>query len=259
MGDIARVADDDIELHIEVAGSAPIERLDIFNGPDLIETVRTYDAKDLAGRVRLVYTGAEYRGRARTTVWDGSLALGGTTLTDARMFNNWNLDRGIRSRTADGLAWKAVTTGNFGGIDLWLANGDAGTISFETPHCRGEREIAALGVEPARLFRRRARSRRDADALAPHDERNADAPHAPHRGSQRSRHTALRPRHPGGRPPRLVEPDVSIQVASSPRSRTARCACPRSHRRRASGAGCTRPRQTKKPARNCRGSPIPCG
>jgi hypothetical protein len=148
MGDIARVADDDIELHIEVAGSAPIERLDIFNGPDLIETVRTYGEKDLAGRVRLVYAGAECRGRARTTVWDGSLKLGGTTLTDARMFNNWNLDRGIRGRKADGLTWKAVTTGNFGGIDLWLAKGNAGTVSFETPHCRGEREIAVLGVEP---------------------------------------------------------------------------------------------------------------
>ncbi|MEO8651526.1 MAG: DUF3604 domain-containing protein [Hyphomicrobiaceae bacterium] len=148
MGDIARVTDDEIELHIEVACSAPIERLDIFDGPDVIETVRTYDASDLAGRVRLVYTGAEYRGRARTTVWDGSLTLGGTTLTDARMFNNWNLDRGIRDRRSDGLTWKAVTTGNFGGIDLWLANGDVGTIRFETPHCHGEREIAALGVEP---------------------------------------------------------------------------------------------------------------
>jgi hypothetical protein len=148
MGDIAKVVDDDIELHIDVSGSAPIERLDIFNGIDLIETVRTYDAKDLEGRVRLVYTGAEYRGRARTTVWDGSLALAGTTLTDARMFNNWNLDRGIRSRKADGVHWKAVTTGNFGGIDLWLANGDAGTIRFETPHCHGEREIGALGIDP---------------------------------------------------------------------------------------------------------------
>lgn len=148
MGDIAKVADDDIELHIDVAGSAPIERLDIFNGTDLIETVRTYDAKDLEGRVRLVYTGAEYRGRARTTVWDGSLTLAGTTLTDARMFNNWNLDRGIRSRKPDGLTWKAVTTGNFGGIDLWLANGDAGSIRFETPHCHGEREIGALGIDP---------------------------------------------------------------------------------------------------------------
>ena len=148
MGDIARIADDEIELHIEVAGSAPIERLDIFDGTELIETVRTYGANDLDGRVRLIYTGAEYRGRARTTVWDGSLKLSGNALSDARMFNNWNLDRGIRSRTEDGITWKAVTTGNFGGIDLWLTNGAAGTIGFETPHCRGEREISALGIEP---------------------------------------------------------------------------------------------------------------
>ena len=73
MGDIARVADGEVELAIEVVGSAPIERLDIFDGLDLIETVRPYAAGDLGRRVRLVYEGAEYRGRARTTTWDGSL------------------------------------------------------------------------------------------------------------------------------------------------------------------------------------------
>ena len=35
MGDIARVADGEVELAIEVVGSAPIERLDIFDGLDL--------------------------------------------------------------------------------------------------------------------------------------------------------------------------------------------------------------------------------
>ena len=43
MGDIARVADDEVEFTIDVAGSAPIERLDIYDGLDLIETVRPYD------------------------------------------------------------------------------------------------------------------------------------------------------------------------------------------------------------------------
>ena len=73
MGDIARVADGEVDLAIEVIGSAPIERLDIYDGLDLIETVRPYGAGDLGARVRLVYEGAEYRGRARTTTWDGSL------------------------------------------------------------------------------------------------------------------------------------------------------------------------------------------
>ena len=74
MGDIARVADGEVELAIEVVGSAPIERLDIYDGLDLLETVRPYAAADLGARVRLVYEGAEYRGRARTTTWDGSLS-----------------------------------------------------------------------------------------------------------------------------------------------------------------------------------------
>ena len=65
------------------------------------------------------------------------------------MLNNWNLDRGIHDQKAEGLAWRAVTTGNFGGIDLWLKDAGAGTISFETRHCKGARDIAALGIEPA--------------------------------------------------------------------------------------------------------------
>ncbi len=147
MGDIVRVADDDIELHVEVAASAPIERIDIFDGTTLIETVRTYGPADLGRRVRLTYAGAEYRGRARTTVWDGSLTISGNAITDTRMFNNWNIDRGIRGQTTEGLSWKAVTTGNYGGIDLWLKDAGAGKISFETKHCSGTRDIAALGVD----------------------------------------------------------------------------------------------------------------
>ena len=100
MGDIARVADGEAELAIEVVGSAPIERLDIWDGLDLIETVRPYGAADLGARVRLVYEGAEYRGRARTTTWDGSLTVEGTKILRTAVINNWNLDRGIQAQDA---------------------------------------------------------------------------------------------------------------------------------------------------------------
>ncbi len=73
MGDIARVTSDMAQLTIDVTGSAPIERIDIFDGLDFLETVRPYGAADLGMRIRLGYHGAEYRGRARTTNWDGTL------------------------------------------------------------------------------------------------------------------------------------------------------------------------------------------
>jgi Protein of unknown function (DUF3604) len=148
MGDIARVGDDAIDLVIDVIGSAPIERLDIHDGLDLLETVRPYTAADLGARVRLVYEGAEYRGRARTTTWDGRLAVEGNRILRAAVINNWNLDRGIQQQNETSLSWKAVTTGNYGAIDLWLETANIGRLSFSTTPVSGDAEIAALGLEP---------------------------------------------------------------------------------------------------------------
>lgn len=63
------------------------------------------------------------------------------------MFNNWNLDRGIQKRAPDHLSWKAVTTGNYGGIDLEL-DGREGTLAFETKPASGKVDLASLGVDP---------------------------------------------------------------------------------------------------------------
>jgi hypothetical protein len=150
MGDIARVSDEEVDLAVEVIGTAPIERLDIYDGLDLIETVRPYGPADLGRRVRLVYSGAEYRGRARTTNWDGSLAIVGNRITRTAIINNWNLDRGIQKQDPTGVTWKAVTTGNYGAIDLWLDQPGAGRLSsFETKPVSGAAAIAELGVGPS--------------------------------------------------------------------------------------------------------------
>ncbi len=146
MGDIARITDERVDLSVQVVGSAPIQRLDIFRGGDLIETVRPFVAKDLGQRMRVTMEGAEYRGRARTTVWDGSLKVNGNAIRRAEMFNNWNLDRGIRSQSEEAVSWKAVTTGNTCGIDLWLEEAAAGEISIETAHVSASLKIRDIGI-----------------------------------------------------------------------------------------------------------------
>ena len=147
MGDIARVASDEVELAIDVVGSAPIERVDIFDGLELIETVRPYTANDLGNRVRVVFEGAEYRGRARTTSWDGTLETPGNVIRRAEMINNWNLDRGIQEQDAGSVTWKAVTTGNYVALDLWLESATGGRLAFNTKPVSGVVAIAELGVE----------------------------------------------------------------------------------------------------------------
>ena len=146
MGDIARVASNEVELVVEVIGSAPIERLDIWDGLDHLETIRPYGEAELGARVRLLYEGAEYRGRARTTTWDGALRIEDNSILRAAVINNWNLERGIQRQGADGLTWKAVTTGNYGGIDLWLNAARVGHLMFKTAPIAGEVAIAELGL-----------------------------------------------------------------------------------------------------------------
>lgn len=147
MGDIARTTADEVTLAINAVGSAPIERVDVFDGLDLLETIRPYAVDDLGSRVRLIYEGAEYRGRARTTTWDGSLHLSGNTIRDSRVINNWNLDRGIQEQDESNLTWKAVTTGNYGAIDLWLRDGLAGRLAFRTKPVSGEMALGEIGIE----------------------------------------------------------------------------------------------------------------
>jgi hypothetical protein len=146
MGDIARVTSDLARLTVDALGTAPIERIDIFDGLDHLETVRPYGNNPSWTRIRLGYHGAEYRGRARTTTWDGSLGLTGNVIKKAAVINSWNLDRGIREQNQHALTWKAVTTGNYGAIDLWL-DGTAGRLAFTTKPVSAEVEIADIGIE----------------------------------------------------------------------------------------------------------------
>lgn len=147
MGDIARVKDGEATFAFEAVGSAPIERVDVFDGTGVLETLRPYDRQSPSRRLRLVYQGAEYRGRARATSWDGELRLEGNSLERAAMFNNWNLDRGVTLRDPGHVTWRAVTTGNYGGIDLMLADAEAGRLSVSTAHAGAELDIADIGFE----------------------------------------------------------------------------------------------------------------
>lgn len=147
IGDIARVTDDDVELSIKVIGSAPIEKIDIFDGFDQLVSHRAYGTNELGRRIRLTYSGAEYRGRSRTTTWDGTLEVDGNEIVRAEMFNNWNLDRGIQSQSASFLSWKAVTSGNYGGIDIWLKSDKTGHLKINTAHAQLDLPISNVALE----------------------------------------------------------------------------------------------------------------
>lgn len=147
MGDILRTEAESVELSVEALASAPIERLEIRNGAEVLEVWRPFGAEDLGRRVRIIWEGSEYRGRGRQTVWDGQCSLTGNSFERIAPINLWNLDKKLERQTPGMVVWTALTTGGFGGFDAWLADQHAGKLRIETALVQCEVDIASIGLE----------------------------------------------------------------------------------------------------------------
>jgi hypothetical protein len=145
MGDIIRPGAVPMRLTAEVIGTAPIDRVDVLHGTHVAQTVRSFGAADLGRRVRVLWQGAEYRGRGRETMWQGKLSLTGNRFTRFAAVNFLNPERKVEETAAGtGLRWTSVTTGNLAGVDLWLGDARRGTLTLETNVVSGEVNLAAL-------------------------------------------------------------------------------------------------------------------
>lgn len=147
MGDIVQSADAEVELSIEATASAPIERMEIRNGLEVLETWRPYADKALGRRIRAIWEGSEYRGRGRQTVWDGNCRLEGNRFERIVPINQWNLDKQVAMKGAGLVDWASLTTGGFGGFDAWLEDPQAGVLRFDTPLVKCEIRVADIGRE----------------------------------------------------------------------------------------------------------------
>jgi len=145
MGDIIRPGSVPMRLAAEIIGTAPIERVDVLHGTRVAQAVRPYVAADLGRRVRVLWQGAEYRGRGRETMWQGKLALSGNRFERFAPVNFLNPERKLQETTpGSALAWSSVTTGNLAGIDLWLEEPHRGTLRLDTNVVSGEANLQSL-------------------------------------------------------------------------------------------------------------------
>jgi len=145
MGDIIRPAGVAMKLLVEAIGTAPLERIDVLHGTRVVQSARPYSPGDLGARVRVLWQGAEYRGRGRETVWHGKLAVAGNRIARLAPVNFLNPERKVEEVSpGTALAWTSVTTGNLAGIDLWLEDARAGRLRIETNVVSGEVDLAQL-------------------------------------------------------------------------------------------------------------------
>ncbi len=145
MGDIVQTDDTTVTLNVEVATQSPIERIEIRNGSELLHTVRGYDENDLGNRIRVIWSGAEYRGRGRETNWKGSVVFAGSKITKFEKINAFNHERLLEQQGDDTIVFDAITTGNFGGFDVWLQG--SGLLVVTTNHGSMAPMMDQIGLE----------------------------------------------------------------------------------------------------------------
>jgi hypothetical protein len=145
MGDIIRSGGLPMRMSVEVIGTAPLDRVEVLHGTQVAQTMQPYSDAGSSRRVRVLWQGAEYRGRGRETVWLGKLAVEGNRIRRFAPVNFLNPERKI-VETAPGtaLTWDSVTTGNLAGIDLWLDQAKKGSIKIETNVVSGEADLSLL-------------------------------------------------------------------------------------------------------------------
>jgi hypothetical protein len=147
MGDILESQDAYVELKMEAIGSAAIERVEIRNRLEVLETYRPYTPNELGRRIRVIWEGSEYRGRGRQTVWDGHCAIEGNQVERMSQFNMWNLDKQVVLKGPQQIEWSALTTRGFGGFDIWLDDPQAGTLSIDTALVKCKIAISDIGLD----------------------------------------------------------------------------------------------------------------
>ena len=156
-----------VRVRGRVAGTGPIERVDIFRGLELRHTVSPYTAASFEGSsaYRIAWAGSRVRGRDRLTVWDGSLELSAGRILSATPFAMENPEKGIRRLTESRVEWVSNTTGDDDGVDLTLDAPADAILRFRTPVIQldvtlgdladgATRVVPAGGVDLRAFFRR---------------------------------------------------------------------------------------------------------
>ena len=148
MGDVVTVADGTPRLEGSVVGTGAIESVEIRNGLETLAILRPYRQQDLGKRLKVVWSGAETRGRARMCRWDGTLTVHDNAIVEMQPINFWNPLAPVERLGPSRLAWRSVTTGGLAGLILTLADAEAGCLEIETLQGRATSEIAMVGGEP---------------------------------------------------------------------------------------------------------------
>ncbi len=146
MGDIVRTGGP-VRLTVSIVAGQPVERVTVFCGSQPIAVRRPAPFDANSKRIRILWEGAEYRGRGRQVAWDGKLRLTGNAFHRAEPVNFLNPEQRFEPIGGDRVTWSSVTTGNCAGVDLWLDEPRTGRLTINTKPVSATLTLADIGED----------------------------------------------------------------------------------------------------------------
>ena len=148
IGDIVETGRDSVDVNFEVEGTAPIERVDIFDGMEIIHTIRPWSLDQQTPRLRITCAGQNYRGRGRLVRWKGTATLSDGVMRAIKAVNFWNPLK-QPSLTHNGiLKWEVVTTGGASSVDIQVSEyAWAGDIAIATNEVEAKVRLADVDAD----------------------------------------------------------------------------------------------------------------
>ena len=119
-------------LSIKAAGTAPVEKLEIYNGSKLICTERNYTPEELGSTIKVIWSGAEVKGCNRDVDWSGKLVVIDNQIKSIKSVNFWNPDAQPVIINANQVEWNSITTGGLAGMIIELEHQKQGKLQIET-------------------------------------------------------------------------------------------------------------------------------
>jgi hypothetical protein len=148
MGDVISAAESTALLKVRIVGTGPLERVEVRNGINTIRTLHPFCQMDLGRRIKVVWSGADVRGRDRMTSWDGSLTMKNNRIISFIPINFWNPTQPIQHISSNRLKWKSASTGGVAGVILELQKNNTGTIEIDTVQRKVKVKVKSIGLTP---------------------------------------------------------------------------------------------------------------
>jgi hypothetical protein len=140
-------------LEIAVAGTAPLEAIDIFRGTDVIHAVPLARQVPLSDRLRIGWRGASAPGnfaRARMR-WDGFATLSAGRFLDVAGWADDTADEGVTRWNAECVEWRSTTGGDWDGVIVEIDAPDDALLHVHTAQLSMALPLSRLGQGPVTL------------------------------------------------------------------------------------------------------------